>query len=119
MIITYYKRYQIGTIILFFHVSYHNSYFQKRVQMLERLLWIIADESYYDDDTTKAYLPSKAWFLTNKYFSTSSIEFLKKILILKKGNIAPSLSFLLKDVWSIEGSFKEKDKRTKFKEHSS
>jgi hypothetical protein len=35
--------------------------------MLERLLWIVTDEAYYEDENTKMYLPSKAWYNTNKY----------------------------------------------------
>lgn len=35
--------------------------------MLERFLWIVADESYYDDEITKAHLPSNEWFRVNQY----------------------------------------------------
>jgi hypothetical protein len=35
--------------------------------MLERFLWIVADESYYEDTDTKQHLPSLDWFQMNKY----------------------------------------------------
>jgi hypothetical protein len=35
--------------------------------MLERFLWIVADESYYEDANTKQHLPSLDWFQMNKY----------------------------------------------------
>jgi hypothetical protein len=45
-----------------------------RVQMLERFLWIIADESYYEEEETRIHLPSLAWFRLNKYCSSSESE---------------------------------------------
>jgi hypothetical protein len=41
--------------------------------MLERFLWIVADESYYEDTETKQHLPSLDWFQLNKYEPASPI----------------------------------------------
>jgi hypothetical protein len=35
--------------------------------MIERFLWIISDEAYYEDENAKKHLPSHDWFLLNKY----------------------------------------------------
>jgi hypothetical protein len=35
--------------------------------MLERLIWIVADEAYYVDPETAPHLPSLEWVQLNKY----------------------------------------------------
>lgn len=97
----------IKQVYIFSPFSY-NSYLQ-RVQMLERLLWIVADESYYEDETTKAYLPSRAWFITNKYcLSSDSTCFFE--LIFKREILVQSCHFYSKMCAQLRTHSKKKTK---------
>ena len=54
--------------------------------MLERFLWIVSDESYYEDANTKQHLPSLDWFQANKYepqtiFWNHLLTAVRKILV--------------------------------------
>ncbi|MGZ4849772.1 MAG: hypothetical protein ACXV2C_00100 [Candidatus Bathyarchaeia archaeon] len=66
--------YQLQTITNRYESTNQNffTYYHFRVQVMERFMWILADESYYDEDESeetqafKSHLPLLEWYKLNR-----------------------------------------------------